>query len=223
MTDALAALEQTLGYTFRARALLQRALTHRSLSGANNERLEFLGDAILSAIMAEALYQQFPNAREGKLSRLRSSLVNGETLARIARTLTLSDHVRLGSGEQKSGGQFRESILSDALEAVIGAVYLDSDFNQTRQVVLTWYHACYDDLSAVEPTKDAKSRLQEWLQAKKYPLPTYDASVSGEAHQQVFAVRCTVAGLSIETEGVSSSRRKAEQIAAEKFLEQLDD
>lgn len=218
----LTALQQRLGHTFNDLSLLERALTHRSHSGDNNERLEFLGDAVLSLVITTELFQQHPDSQEGKLSRLRSTLVNGELLAQLAVDLEVGDYLRLGVGEQRSGGQHRRSILADAFEAIIGAIYCDAGIDVVRSCVLHWFGERFADLSAVKPIKDPKSRLQEYLQARKLPLPEYIAEVSGEAHAQTFHVRCCVEGLDIETLGESSNRRKAEQLAAQRFLEILN-
>lgn len=215
-------LQQRLGYNFNDQALLMQALSHRSYTSDNNERLEFLGDAVLSIVMSTELYQRHPKLQEGKLSRLRSILVNGQLLGQIAMDLGIGEHLLLGAGELKSGGQHRHSILADTLEAIIGAIYLDSDLETSRACMLRWYGERFTDLSAVKPIKDPKSRLQEYLQGNKLPLPEYHAEVSGEAHAQIFYVTCRVDGLDIEAHGESSSRRKAEQIAAQKFLEALN-
>lgn len=216
-------LQQRLDYQFRDVTLLENAVTHRSTGGFNNERLEFLGDAVLSHIMAEELYRRHPKAREGELSRMRSSLVRGDRLTELARCLDLSSSLRLGVGEQRSGGQHRHSILADAFEAIIGAVYLDGGMEVCRRCVLRWYGEGIESLSEVTPEKDAKSILQEWLQAHKLPLPAYEATVTGEAHAQTFNVTCRVEGLDHVTEGTSTNRRKAEQEAAQHFLELLND
>lgn len=216
-------LEQSLNYTFKNQSLLRLALTHRSMRGNNNERLEFLGDAILSYIIAEELYRRFPELREGRLSRLRSSLVNGQVLAEIGRRLSLGNCLKLGAGELKTGGRDRDSILADAIEAIIGAMYLDGGIKECRQCVLSWYgEEGFQNVSQDQFHKDPKSILQEWLQARKQPLPTYEFSVSGEAHKQTFEVICTVEGMHLQTKGTSTSRRKAEQIAASLFLDKLN-
>lgn len=216
-------LTQLLGYYFQDDALLRQALTHRSIHNCNNERLEFLGDAVIGFVIASELYQRYPDMREGDLSRIRSSLVNRETLAKMAKELQIGPYLILGSGELKSGGQKRQSILADAVEALIGAIYLDGGFKVCQEVVLQWYDQCFEDLSQLTPQKDAKSQLQEWLQAHKLPLPDYEAKVTGAAHSQTFHVTCRVEGLDHITEGTSTSRRKAEQQAAKRFLEKLYD
>ena len=210
-----------LGYIFNDSRLLVTALTHRSAAGVNNERLEFLGDSILNFAIAEVLYERYPKAKEGELSRLRASLVKGETLARIARQLKLGDYLNLGGGELKSGGFRRSSILADALEALLAAVYLDSDFVTCKRLIRRLFESQLAGLPPVKELKDPKTRLQEMLQAQQRALPVYDVlAVSGEAHAQQFTVRCTVdAELTTTAEG--SSRRKAEQEAARLALRQL--
>ncbi len=210
-------LMDALGHQFRHPELLEQALTHRSFGTAHNQRLEFLGDAILGAIISEELYRQQPNADEGSLSRMRSSLIRGETLSKLARNKKLMDYLRLGPGERSPG----DSSLADTVEAIIAAIYLDSDRNTCRDCVISWYHEIIDDFSQIRAVKDAKTALQEWLQHKKLPLPQYDLLDTSTENPKRFTVICTVAKLSYRSEGVGSSRRKAEQIAAKHFLEQL--
>lgn len=214
-------LQKKLKHKFQHEELLDHALRHRSSGAPNNERLEFLGDSVLGFIIAEELYKRHEEALEGDLSRMRSSLVNGDILANLARELDLSTYLHLGSGEEKTGGRERDSILADALEAVIGAMYLDSGLDAARECVLRWYGDSVTDLASLTPQKDAKSQLQEWTQAHKHPLPIYNAHTSGKSHKQEFTVSCVIEGLLHKTQGKSSSRRKAEQIAAEKYLELL--
>lgn len=191
------------------------ALTHRSFAGRNNERLEFLGDAILNFVAGEALFERFPLAREGQLSRLRARLVKGETLAILARGLQLGDYLRLGSGELKSGGFRRESILADALEALIGAIYLDAGMDVARQRVLSWLSNELDSLTLVDTNKDPKTRLQEFLQSRATDLPRYEVvDIQGEPHCRTFFVQCEIALLNDKTQGQGASRRIAEQVAA---------
>ena len=186
-----ARLQQVLGYQFRDSDLLDLALTHCSAGGQNNERLEFLGDSIVNHIIAEALFLRFPASREGEMSRMRASLVKGDTLAEVALELELGDHLRLGSGERKTGGHRRASILADAFEAVVGAILLDSDVEQCRQCVLGWFDARLQQLSTGTVEKDAKTQLQEYLQGRSNPLPVYELlSVQGEDHTQQFQVAC---------------------------------
>ncbi len=208
-----------LGYEFKDQSLCLAALTHRSASATHNERLEFLGDSVLNCAVAQLLFQTHPDADEGALSRLRASLVSGDTLAQIAAEHQLGDYLRLGSGELKSGGYRRASILADALEALIGAVMLDSGFDPAAAVVRRLILARLSALPEAASLKDAKTRLQEALQAQAMPLPTYSlTAVEGESHAQVFAVACEVNPLNLRTAGEGVSRRRAEQIAADRML-----
>jgi len=212
-------LEQQLGYSFTQPKLLQLALTHRSFSHHNNERMEFLGDSILGFLVAEALFGRFPDAREGQLSRLRAKLVKGQTLASIARRFALGDWLRLGSGELKSGGFRRESILADTLEAVLGAIYLDGGMVAARRRALAWFSEELSALTLEEPNKDAKTRLQEFLQSRGCELPNYQVlDMQGEPHQRHFVVECSTSLLPAKTQGQGGSRRIAEQIAARSAL-----
>ena len=221
MIAPLSRLSASLGYSFRRPELLEEALTHRSASPRNNERLEFLGDALLDMLIAEHLYQRFPSASEGELSRLRASLVNGETLAALARGLKLGDWLRLGQGELKSGGFRRESILSDAMEAIFGAVYLDDGLDACRDLILRLYRDCLAGLAKADELKDPKTRLQEHLQARQLALPAYNVlEVRGEPHAQCFTVECVAADARAVASG--SSRRKAEQEAARQLLGSLE-
>lgn len=224
MTDDLGWFEQVLGHRFADAALLHQALTHRSAGGRHNERLEYLGDAALSLVIAEALYQRLPEAPEGHLSRLRASLVRRTALAPMARDIGIPARLRLGPGELKSGGFRRDSILSDALEALLGAVYLDGGIEALRPVVVRLYGARLDELPAHETLKDPKTRLQERLQARGLAVPDYHVdAVEGEDHAQQFSVTCRVEALGAETSGHGGSRRAAEQAAAATMLGQLDD
>ncbi|MDX1823346.1 MAG: ribonuclease III [Thiohalomonadales bacterium] len=223
MNRELADLEDQLGYHFKDETLLRTALTHRSAASQNNERMEFLGDAVLGYIISSDLYQRFPGATEGALSRLRSSLVKGDTLADIATQLMFGDFLILGSGELKSGGFRRRSILSDAFEAVIGAVYLDSDIDEVRRCILPLFKSRLDQCDPKAVKKDAKTRLQEFLQSRGNALPEYHVmNISGEAHKQTFEVECRLPDLEVSTKGKGSSRRKAEQQAATSALELLE-
>ena len=216
------ALMERLNYQFQDASFLHLALSHRSVGGANNERLEFLGDAILSFVIANALYQQFPKAQEGQLSRLRASLVKGVTLAELAIELNVGEALLLGAGERRNGGQRRESILADAVESIIGAIYLDSDINTCEQLILKWFHTRLGDLDLQTNQKDPKTLLQEFLQARKRPLPEYTLlETTGKDHQQTFSIACHVAMLSEATNAKGSSRRIGEQKAAALALEQL--
>nr|AAA92440.1 RNase III [Salmonella enterica subsp. enterica serovar Typhimurium] len=207
-------LQRKLGYTFNHQELLQQALTHRSASSKHNERLEFLGDSILSFVIANAL-SRFPRVDEGDMSRMRDPLVRGNTLAELAREFDLGECLRLGPGELKSGGFRRESILADTVEALIGGVFLDSNIQTVEQLILNWYKTRLDEISPGDKQKDPKTRLQEYLQGRHLPLPSYlVVQVRGEAHDQEFTIHCQVSGLSEPVVGTGSSRRKAEQAAA---------
>ena len=224
MRESLRQLGRIIDYEFKDLSLADQALTHRSASSVNNERQEFLGDAILGFVIADALYRQFPEADEGQLSRLRAGLVKRETLAAIARQLELGNYLSLGPGELRSGGHTRDSTLADALEALFAAVYQDSGYSAAQDLVLRLFQKRITTLSAEETQKDPKTRLQELLQARKMTLPTYDVvDISGEQHEQRFTVRCSIEGLANTTTGEGKSRRKAEQQAAQKFLRQLNE
>ncbi|MDD1782918.1 ribonuclease III [Enterovibrio sp. ZSDZ35] len=223
MTTPTNKLQRRIGYEFSDAALLSLSLTHRSASGNHNERLEFLGDSILSFVIADDLYHRFPNVDEGDMSRMRATLVRGNTLAELGREFDLGDVLQLGPGELKSGGFRRDSILADAVEAIIGAIYLDSDLETVRGIVLGWYKERLETIQPGANQKDPKTRLQEFLQGRRKPLPAYNViKVQGEAHNQQFTVECEVAGLDRPVVGKGSSRRKAEQAAAELALEKLD-
>lgn len=212
------------GHRFADVGLLERALTHRSAASRHNERLEFLGDALLNLFVAEALYMHWPLADEGALTRARAELVRESTLADIARQMALGERIVLGPGELKSGGHRRDSILADTLEALIAAIYLDSDFSTCRAAVLPWFERIIATLPPPHRVgKDAKTRLQEWLQARQRPLPQYALlAETGEDHAKRFLVRCTLADAHLQAEGEAGSRRAAEQIAAEAMLAQLE-
>lgn len=212
------------GHRFADAELLEQALTHRSASAHHNERLEFLGDSLLGVIVAEALYSAWPKVDEGALTRARAELVRESTLAAIARGMSLGERILLGPGELKSGGHRRDSILSDALEAVVAAIYLDSDFDTCRAVVLPWFAPT---LAALPPPdkvgKDPKTRLQEWLQARQRPLPRYALMAeSGDDHAKQFRVRCSLQDDATSAEAEAGSRRAAEQLAAEAVLALLE-
>jgi len=212
-----------LSYRFNDPSLLETAMTHRSARGLNNERLEFLGDAILGLVIARALYEKFPGASEGQLSRLRASLVKRDTLAKLALELELGECLFLGSGELKSGGFRRSSILADAMEALIGAVERDGGLEAAQELVLHLYRQRLEEVDLERASKDPKTRLQELLQGRALPLPQYEvAEVTGKVHNQTFIVECRVEGLDVTTHGKGSSRRKAEQAAAEQALLQLN-
>jgi ribonuclease-3 len=219
---ASAVLQQALGHEFADPELLVMALTHRSAGSKNNERLEFLGDSIINHIVADALYQRFPRAREGDLSRMRASLVKGDTLAELARELQLGEYLLLGPGERKSGGYRRSSILADTLEALAGAIVLDAGYERCRDCVLCWFGTRLDQLAAGAVDKDAKTRLQEYLQGRGNPLPEYElVAVEGDDHDQQFSVACRLSRPQLVVQGSGSSRRKAEQAAARDALQRL--
>ncbi|WP_202839928.1 ribonuclease III [Luteimonas saliphila] len=213
---------QFAGHAFFDPALLTQALTHRSAGAPHNERLEFLGDALLGLIVAEALYARWPKADEGSLTRARAELVRESSLASVARRLEIGERLVLGPGEMKSGGHRRDSILSDALEAIIAAIYLDAGFETCRRIVLPWFEEAVSAVPASKVGKDPKTRLQEWLQARQKPLPQYVLqSEAGEEHARVFVVRCVLSDPAMSGEGEGGSRRAAEQVAAEVVLRQL--
>ena len=219
MIKPISELASRIGHPFSDDSLFELALTHRSCGKKNNERLEFLGDSILNFVIAADLFKRFPDAKEGELSRLRARLVKGVTLSEVARELGLGDYLRLGSGELKSGGYRRDSILADAVEAIIGAIYLDSDMEVARGYILSWFAERLENLDLKESMKDSKTRLQEYLQSRRQPLPQYDlVKVEGEAHAQTFYIVCHVEGLSDAAEGKGNSRRQAEQNAAQDAL-----
>lgn len=216
--------KEILEFEFHDETLLSQALTHRSAARVNNERLEFLGDAVLDFVISDVVYQERPTTDEGDLSRLRASLVRDSTLAELAATLGLSDHLILGSGEKKSGGFHRTSIMANALEAIFGAIYLDAGFDAARQAILRVYAERLAALPELEALKDPKTRLQEHLQARGHGLPQYVTDrVSGKAHRQRFEVSCRIDAFDLRSEGTGTSRRDAEQDAAAKMLELLDE
>lgn len=226
MLTAAHSLERRLGYSFTEASLLSQALTHRSFGTPHNERLEFLGDSILNCAIAQFIFHRFVGMPEGELSRLRANLVNQSVLAEIAAELELGQLLRLGEGELKTGGAERPSILADAVEALLGAVFLDAGFDAASKVVERLFAARLDEVSLAKPSKDAKTQLQEWLQAKHLPLPTYTVmKIEGEAHKQMFQVQCLVkmgasAGNTVAS-GKGVSRRIAEQEAATQVLSLL--
>lgn len=210
-------LQDKLHYTFQNRARLEEALTHKSAGKLNNERLEFLGDAVLNLVIADALLKQHCKLKEGVLSRMRADLVKGETLAKLAQTIDLGAHIKLGAGERKSGGQARTSILADALEAILGAVYLDGGIVAAQKVTLALYE---NELKHATPRKDAKTTLQESLQARKQSPASYEVTKTlGKQHDKAFYVSCTVGKL--QSEGHGKTRKAAEQLAAQAMLEKL--
>jgi|TARA_R110000850_G_scaffold67837_3_gene151602 ribonuclease-3 len=215
-------LQTRLGYRFVDLQRLVQALTHRSMGGIDNERLEFLGDGLLNALIGEALYLQNPRHDEGALSRLRSSLVREATLCALARRLDLGPHLRLGESERKSGGQRRDSILADAVEAILAAIYLDGGFDAARQSCHRWFADALATLPDPEALKDPKTRLQEWLQSRNRALPVYTVvDASGPPHRRTFVARCTLTDAPQQAEATAGSRRHAEQQAAERLLQHL--
>ena len=221
MTD----LQVALGYRFHDPRLLQRALTHRSHSAQHNERLEFLGDSVLSLVVSQQLYLRSEAATEGSLSRMRAHLVREESLHALALQLGLPQHLRLSEGEASGGGAQRASILADALEAIIGAVHLDGGFDAAQTLVTRWFEPLMrEDASAERWGKDAKTALQEWLQGRRHPLPAYRiVATQGQAHAQTFEVECSVAALAVSAVGRGTSRRAAEQLAAAQLLVRLQE
>lgn len=216
-------LKKAINYDFKDKALLETALTHRSLGGANNERLEYLGDAVLGFIIADEVFRKFPQATEGELTRLRSSLIKGETLAKLARDLSLGDSIKLGSGEMKSGGWRRDSILANTLEAIIGAIYLDSNMEVCRKCVVSLYHQLLSEISPENLNKDSKTSLQELLQSRRMKLPVYHVlSENGHAHERLFTIECSIKDQNISVQAEGHSKRIAEQVAAEKALGVLE-
>jgi ribonuclease III len=214
-------LEQRIGYEFSDFSLLKQALTHRSALGLHNERLEFLGDSILSFAISTDLYKRFPKVDEGDLSRMRATLVCGKMLSEVGREFVLSDCLILGPGELKSGGFRRDSIIADGVEAIIGAVFLDSDIATVNKLVLSWFESRLDTIKPGISQKDPKTRLQEHLQSRKQPLPLYEVlDVKGEAHNQQFTMSCEIEGMQ-QVQGKGTSRRKAEQKAAQMMLTAL--
>jgi ribonuclease-3 len=223
LTPSVDRLCDRLDYRFAQPELLQRALSHRSVGSDNNERLEFLGDSILSYVISVELFNRFPTVDEGRLSRLRASLVKGDTLAVMARELLLGEYLQLGPGELKSGGYRRGSILADAFEALLGAIYIDSDIATVQRVILSLFDARLAAVSPESAPKDPKTRLQEYLQSRQLPLPNYEVTqITGKAHSQTFTVSCRIDGLDEVVVADDTSRRKAEQIAAKLILEKLD-
>jgi ribonuclease-3 len=224
LREPLEQLARKIGYEFSDKVVFDKALTHRSVGSFNNERMEFLGDSILGFVVADMLFAKLGQADEGDMSRLRSSLVKGTTLAEIAKELDLGKYLQLGPGELRSGGQSRNSILADAMEAVIAAVYLDGGIDAARQVIFRLYGKRFDNITVDTNLKDPKTRLQEYLQARNHKVPNYSVlEVSGEQHDQTFTVKCALEDIDRQTVASGTSRRKAEQTAAEKMLQELHD
>lgn len=216
-------LEASLGHVWQRRELLTQALTHRSFGARNNERLEFIGDGVLNCVIGLMLYQRFPDQPEGRLSRLRANLVNQESLHEIALELNLGRYLRLGEGELKSGGAQRPSILADALESLLGAALLDADFEVASNIVKRLFDPRVNAIDPAHQGKDAKTRLQEWLQPRRLGLPEYALTqTTGQAHAQVFHVECRIPALKLVTAGHGPNRKTAEQMAAEAALNELE-
>jgi ribonuclease-3 len=216
-------LQQRIQYQFNDVELLKLALSHRSFASNNNERLEFLGDAILGLVVTDFLYQKFDQVREGDLSRMRSYTVRAESLAQVAKDLDLGSQLLLGQGEMKSGGHRRDSILGDTVEALIGAIYLDAGIDKARESVLRWFRELLNNAEEIRPTKDAKTSLQEFLQQRGHALPQYKLiETGGEPHNRLFTISCKIDLLDREFTATATSRRKAEQMVAEKFLATLE-
>lgn len=212
-------LYHQLGYTFQDEDLLNQALTHCSMGEPNNERLEFLGDSILDFIVANILFDKYPDAREGNLTQQRALLVCGEVLVEIAYELQLMEFLRVGPGEDKA--RRRQSMFEDVVEALVAAIYLDSDLDTCKRVVRGWFTSRFDIVAELPSLKDPKSNLQEWAQAQHLPLPKYSVTSSGPEHQPVFVASCSIAGIEYRGEGTGPNRRKAEQAAAMALLEQV--
>ena len=222
MNDLYLYMKNVLGHDFRNTGLLTTALTHRSFSREHNERFEFLGDALLGMFIADELFMKFPEAAESDLTRLRSSLVKQETLAQLARQLDLGSQIRFGIGENKSGGRQKESLLANTMEALIGAIYLDSDLENCRRFILNVYAFLLDELTIDNVPKDPKSELQEYLQAGKKSLPAYNVvAEEGEAHDKLFTIECYVDGIAKPIVAKGRSKRNAEQTAARMALEMI--
>lgn len=216
----LISLQTILGYHFNDASLLEHALTHRSYQKSHNERLEFLGDSLLGLVISHDLFIRFPEASEGQLSQLRSNLVKKQSLVTIAQGFKLGNYIRLGSGELKSGGFRRDSILADCLEAIIGSIYLDSDFLTVSQCLLNWYQSVLEPMTLASAVKDPKTQLQEYAQSKAIPLPVYTVeAIEGKPHERLFKVNCTLDGLQADAQ--APSRQQAERLAAEMILKQL--
>jgi ribonuclease-3 len=224
LPKSLLALQERIGYTFKNAALLQQAMTHRSFSSEHYERLEYLGDAVINVIVSDLLYQALPDLPEGQLSRIRSNLVKQDSLHSLALKLGLSHCLRLGEGEAKSGGAKRPSILADALEALLGAVYLDAGYETAQRIAKVWLEDIRVDMNMSQTAKDPKTELQEWLQARKMPLAVYTViGTVGAAHEQSFHVECTLPSLKKTERGSGNTRRAGEQDAAQAILKTLKD
>ena len=223
MTGNVRLLQERLNYSFRDQSVLMLALSHRSCGSSNNERLEFLGDAILGLSVTDILYRNFPKAREGELSRMRSQVVRAESLAGVAKQLELGSELLLGPGEMKSGGHRRDSILGDTVEALIGAVYVDTGLAAAQSCIAIWFKDLLTAASEGDSIRDAKTSLQEWLQKRGKSVPDYTlVNTGGEAHSRLFTVSCKIAAVEQEISAVASSVRKAEQMVAAQLLIELE-
>ena len=222
-SKAITSLLKKLAYSFDNAELLNEALTHRSYAAKNNERLEFLGDGVLNFVIADELFKRYPDVQEGDLSRLRANLVNKESLAEIAKQLDLGEVIQLGSGELKSGGFRRPSILADTVESIFGAVYSDGGFDPCRDLIVRLYEKRLASPTDLQSLKDPKTQLQELLQSRRFALPDYQVvNITGQAHAQVFHVKCSIEKMNIKVDGEGKSRRKAEQVAAEKAIAEVE-
>ena len=222
MTSNLLKLEKAIGYTFNDPKLLRQALSHRSIDGDNNERLEFLGDSVLGLVITNYLYCNLKSIDEGELSKLRSNIVCGKTLATVASNLNLGSYLFLRVGEKKSGGHLRESILGDALEALIGAIFLDANLNQAEDCIIEWFKSSIEKALLKDSNKDAKTSLQEWLQKRGYSLPVYKLVAShGDPHSKTFTIECTLEQFKLTASDCGLSRKAAEQLVASKLLSSL--
>ncbi len=222
MAEDINNLQQILNYQFRDSKLLENALSHRSYSSENNERIEFLGDSILNMVIALELFHRFPTHQEGELTRMRAKLVRGDTLAELAREFELGRYIKMSSSELRSGGSERDSILADSLEAIIGAIYLDSGFEMCQQCIVRWFGSRLEHPELISQLKDPKTELQEFLQGRQMELPEYIIEeITGEAHDQIFKVSCHIKGVPISTFGVDTTRRRAEKKAAEQMFEKI--
>ncbi|KRP20066.1 MAG: ribonuclease III [Porticoccaceae bacterium] len=223
MASSAKQLQERLQYTFSDQQLLVLALSHRSRGSQNNERLEFLGDAVLGLTISNFLYRRFSHASEGDLSRIRSQIVRAESLAEIARSLELGPELLLGQGEMKSGGQRRDSILGDTVEALIGAIYLDGGILSAERCILSWFSEQLNAVALDVPVKDPKTALQEWLQGRGRALPEYQlVKTEGEDHSRLYTMSCIIDELKSAATATASSRRRAEQLVAEKILKELE-
>lgn len=222
MVEDIKNLKYILNYEFQNSKLLESALSHRSYSNENNERLEFLGDSILNMVIALELFKRFPNHQEGELTRMRAKLVRGDTLAELAREFELGNYIKMSPAELRSGGSERDSILADSIEAIIGSIYLDAGFDAAQRCIVLWFGPRLEHPELIQQLKDPKTELQEFLQGRQMELPEYTIDeITGEAHDQIFKVSCHIKGIPISTTGVDTTRRRAEKKAAEEMFERI--